>query len=275
MIAKHAAPDVIFAERVGSCTDIAATTLRPLQECHESYNLAPFTVLVDPARATQLLSDEADGNLRFLFKKQLEEADIVCFSKADLSDATSERGVAAVRQLSAKTGEGVTAWLDEVLSGKLLSASRDLDLDYPRYARAEAALAWLNLTAELHPDPPATAPMLMGPLIEAIDVAFISAGISIIHLKLMMSSEAGFLKAAICRNGEEPVIEGALDAFPAASHNLLVNCRALGGPSEVRRIVEHAVRGMNAMLEHLEISCFHPAAPRPERRIDPAKSLTK
>lgn len=43
------------------------------------------------------------------------------------------------RQLSAVTGHGVAAWLDEVLSGSV-SLRRDvLEIDYTRYA--EAALA--------------------------------------------------------------------------------------------------------------------------------------
>jgi G3E family GTPase len=41
-------------------------------------------VLVDPARATALLSPDADPDLAFLFEKQLQEADLVCMSKADL-----------------------------------------------------------------------------------------------------------------------------------------------------------------------------------------------
>src|ERR1700733_11053513 len=44
-------PDVIFAEPVGSCTDISATTLHPLLEYRDEFRLAPFTVLVDPDRA--------------------------------------------------------------------------------------------------------------------------------------------------------------------------------------------------------------------------------
>ena len=50
------APDVIFAEPVGSCTDLSATVLRPLLEYSETYQLSPLTVLVDPLRARSMLS---------------------------------------------------------------------------------------------------------------------------------------------------------------------------------------------------------------------------
>ena len=37
-------PDVIFSEPVGSCTDISATILQPLQEYGDAWRLAPYTV---------------------------------------------------------------------------------------------------------------------------------------------------------------------------------------------------------------------------------------
>ena len=49
------APDVIFAEAVGSCTDISATTLQPLKLYYgHQFRLAPYSVLVDPQRAREL-----------------------------------------------------------------------------------------------------------------------------------------------------------------------------------------------------------------------------
>ena len=70
-------PDVIFAEPVGSCTDISATTLQPLRELNDQYRLAPFTVLVDPERAKEMLRPDAVlRNMKFLFEKQLGEADL-------------------------------------------------------------------------------------------------------------------------------------------------------------------------------------------------------
>src|ERR1700733_7608028 len=72
------APDVIFAEPVGSCTDLSATVLRPLLEYSDSYQLSPLTVLVDPLRARSMLEADADPDMRFLFDKQLQEARHAC-----------------------------------------------------------------------------------------------------------------------------------------------------------------------------------------------------
>src|SRR6478672_13508341 len=52
------APDVIFAEPVGSCTDLSATILQPLKSGFlDRYRLAPLTVLVDPSRAAERARD--------------------------------------------------------------------------------------------------------------------------------------------------------------------------------------------------------------------------
>src|SRR5262245_3548847 len=49
-------PTVILAEPVGSCTDIVATVLRPLTKLHpHRFEVAPFTVVVDAARALKIL----------------------------------------------------------------------------------------------------------------------------------------------------------------------------------------------------------------------------
>jgi G3E family GTPase len=112
-------PDVIFTEPVGSCTDISATVLGPLKAEFDSYRVSPFTVLVDPMRAAALLKKDADPDLAFLFEKQLQEADVVCMSKADLYlDAPAIPGL-EVHRLSAVTGGGVAEWLDEILGGTL------------------------------------------------------------------------------------------------------------------------------------------------------------
>ena len=267
---REHSPDVIFAEPVGSCTDLAATTLRPLAEYSDCYQLAPFTVLVDPARANSLLAENADPDLSYLFQKQTQEADLICFTKSDLhSDCPRLPGREDrnTRQLSAKTGQGVTAWLDEVLSGTLTAGGELLDIDYEQYAHAEAALVWLNLQASLQWFEPHSYAMVLGPLLDGLNADFTAAGISIVHLKAIVSSAAGFLKGAICSNGQDPVLEGALDASPETKHDLLLNLRTLGSSSEVGQIVEYRVRHMDAALTNLRVSCFHPAAPKPERRV--------
>jgi G3E family GTPase len=208
---RTSSPDVIFAEPVGSCTDISATVVGPLREEFERYRVAPLTVLVDPARAAALMNENADPDLAFLFQKQLQEADLVCMSKADVYPEAEQLPFPVVessslqtRRLSSATGEGVQEWLDEILFGSIEAGRTTLDIDYARYAQAEAALAWLNASIVLELDSPLSPAMVIGPLLDRLDESLNDAGISIVHLKLFDSSPTGWLKAALCRNGDEP-----------------------------------------------------------------------
>ncbi len=264
---RASCPDVIFAEPVGSCTDISATVFGPLREGFDAYRVAPFTVLVDPARAAALLSEDADPDLAFLFQKQLQEADLVCMSKADLYPRAAGIAGVATRGLSAKTGQGVQEWLDEILFGALEAGGTTLEIDYARYAQAEAALAWMNLSFTLEPPAPISPALAVGPLLDALDEALTAAGISIVHLKIFDSSPAGWLKGAICANGEEPKVEGDLDSSPSMRHELLLNLRAKGCPGEVRQIVERQLRQLQGSIAAIRLDCFSPAAPKPERRV--------
>jgi hypothetical protein len=142
-----------------------------------------------------------------------------------------------------------------------------LEIDYAQYAQAEAALAWLNVRASFEPEislPPA---MLLGPLLDCVDERLTQAGITIVHLKGIASSPTGFVKAALCGNGEEPRLEGNLDASPSRQHELLLNLRAVGSAERVRKAVEGALLELRGTLGEVTLDCFTPAAPVPERRM--------
>jgi len=261
---REHAPDVIFAEPVGSCTDLSATILHPIQDAYQdTFQLAALTVLVDPGRVEQLQNPD----VAFLFHKQLEEADVVCFTKSDLYPDPPPLPFARSRQLSAITGQGVAAWLDEIVSGSLTLSGTTLDIDYERYAQAESGLAWLNAEIDIECDPPCSPAMLLGPFLDELDRALSHAGISIMHMKALDQTAAGYLKAALCANGGESAVEGALDASPAYSHHVLLNLRAAADPALVRVIVEHALADLPGRISSLGLRCFSPAPPKPEQRI--------
>jgi hypothetical protein len=259
--------DVIFAEPVGSCTDISATVLGPLREDYEAYRVAPLTVLVDPARAAAMQSPNADPNISFLYQKQLQEADLVLMSKADLYQNPAIIPGVDARSLSAKTGQGVSQWLDEILMGSLEAGATTIEIDYAQYARAEAALAWLNLSFTFVLDIPMSPALVLGPLLDSLDQSLTASAIPIAHLKTFDRSPAGWLKAAICANGARPSVEGNLEASPSSRHELLVNLRAAGSPTLVRGIIEEQVRHLPGQSLETHLSCFSPAPPKPDRRV--------
>lgn len=267
-------PDVIFAEPVGSCMDLSATVLQPLKQIHGGqFRLAPYSVLVDPQRATELAQPDADPNLVYLFQNQIAEADLVLYTKSDLNVGQASRPARglqappAPRRISALTGQGVAEWLDEVLSGRLSAGSQLLDVDYALYAAAEAALGWLNWEGELRLETALTPAAVVGPLLERLDAELTRAGAPIAHLKIFDRAPSGYIRAGICRNGDVPSVEGDLLASPARRHELVINLRARALPAALEEAVARATGELPAALRVLQLQCFQPSPPVPEHRF--------
>ncbi|MCW5982973.1 MAG: hypothetical protein KIT09_33090 [Bryobacteraceae bacterium] len=262
-------PQVIFAEPVGSCMDISATILQPLKEYYrDRFRVAPFTVLVDPERARLMLAPDADPHLAYLFRNQIAEADIVAFTKADREETLPELPGVVPRRLSARTGQGVEAWLSEALDPDAAAGLRLLDVDYERYAEAEASLGWLNWRGVVELKRALRPAALTGPLLERLDGLLTEAAIPIAHLKVIDQTRTGYIKASVCRNGETaPEAEGDLFAAPARKHNLLINLRAKSRAEALERIVAQATGELAARVTVAHRESFQPGRPTPEHRF--------
>ena len=107
-------PDVFIAEPVGSCTDLVATVTYPLRRMYgEAFTIAPLAVLVDPVRARRVFGLEEGGTfsskVAYIFKKQLEEADLIVISKSDLLDETQRGELRTVLEKEFPLARVVTA----------------------------------------------------------------------------------------------------------------------------------------------------------------------
>jgi hypothetical protein len=248
------APDVIFAEPVGSCTDLSATILQPLKSGYlDRYRLAPLTVLVDPGRTT---------HTDFLFERQIAEADLIAFSKCDRYTSFPSLARKETRYLSAFDGRGVAAWFDEILSGTIPVGREILDIDYEEYARAEAALGWLNWSASIEVFPALSPAQLVGPFLDELQQAFAE----IVHLKMIDRTARAYIKAAVTSSRDEPAVEGDLAASAESAHELCVNLRAaLPADALEARFREQIAKLPGRRIEEC-LQCFSPAPPRPEHR---------
>jgi hypothetical protein len=264
---KHFRPDVIFAEPVGSCIDLSATILQPWkQSLGERFPLAPLTVLVDPATLAAMGRDEADPAMSYLYRNQLAEADVLCSTKADLHP---DRPDGVDFHLSARSGQEVGLWLRTILAQAGAGGRKILrDVDYGEYARAEAALGWLNWQAEVQLPRALSPAMLAGPFLDEIDAELVRARVPVAHLKVLDRAATGHLKASICRGGEEPQVDGDLMASAAREHTLTLNLRAVGDPEVLTRIVLAAVGRLPGTRAGETMQAFRPSPPRPEHRLD-------
>ena len=181
-LAERDGADVLLGEPVGSCTDLAATVMQPLEKLHAAqFNLAPLSVLVDgrQVRVLARLREEAaqapptmgrwcprfPDNVLYIYEKQLEEADLIVLNKADrlavgeLAELTASLAARfpgkPLMAMSALSGEGVDAWLQYVAE-QLPAGQHVVEVDYDTYAAGEAALGWLNASVALCSGAPST-----------------------------------------------------------------------------------------------------------------------
>ena len=259
---------VILAEPVGSCTDIAATVLAPvLRDYSHLFRLAPFTVLVDAAQYARVHTPEANPEVEWLYGRQIAEADILALSKCDLGAQPPDLHMPALR-LSARSGAGVDEWLEQVLSGRTAPGTRLLgELDYARYARAEALLSWLNASVSLRTRKPLSPAELLGPLVEDLDERLTREGALIAHLKTWIESSEAWLRLSLTRNGQDPIVEGDRLAGSTRDYRVVLNLRALGEPDTLRACVEQALSKLPSLNVIERMDCFRPLPPKPERRI--------
>lgn len=265
LIARHQ-PDVVLAEPVGSCVDIAATVLRPLAvEAGTTLHVAPFSVVVDPAALREVEAGAIEPATAYIYRLQLREADVLLLNKCDAesdpalpeAELSARCPTASVMRISAATGDGVEPWLDAVLAAAQGGGKR-IEVDYDTYAAGEAALGWLNATIELQGgDWEAVLPRLM----QAIDLRGIA------HLKCLLRSGGLVLVANSVTGRPEPHLRRLAGGAPTVYAQVIVNARIACPPTELRQAVEGAIATLGLGGRVKSIRAFSPGRPVPIHRI--------
>jgi G3E family GTPase len=274
-------PDVIVAEPVGSCTDLSATIIQPLKDrCHADFTVAPLTVMADPLRLLGILDGGTAGlhpSAAYIYRKQLEEADVILISKVDLLTPDQLRDLnartaasfprAAILAVSSKTSTGIDVWLDAVLAQS--PAGRHIaEVDYDRYAEGEAVLGWLNATLQLRGQPTewrAVASALLSALAEDFD----RAGVSVGHVKLLLESGSAFVVGNLTGTRESMEMRGS--AFTSAHAKMTINARVEMSPGDLESTLrKHLKTFLPASLSQEVVAwrCLSPGRPKPTYRYD-------
>ena len=263
VVAENRGATVVIAEAVGSCTDLIATVLSPLTEIPQGLDLAPLAVVVDPWRLLEVESDDVDEDITYLFRKQIQEADVVLISRADLKPPEVWEEIralapdAALVEVSGRTGQGLGDWL----AARPKRPSVPLAIDYERYAQAEALLGWGNGVVHLERmngfDPTA----VMSDFLTGL------ADTQVAHVKLASLQPAG-LSGSLVRRGSVPVLSASEMAADLAEASFLVNARVALPPAELEQrlhqSMSEALPGGHIYWEKWE--CFQPAPPEPTHR---------
>ena len=282
-------PDVFIAEPVGSCTDLAATVTYPLRRMYgDNFTVAPISVLLDPVRALRVLGLEAGGSFTdkvlYIYRKQIEEADLLVVSKADLLDAARlERLQEALAKeypgkeviaVSSRTGANLDHWFGRIADHEQTAQSA-MEVDYGVYADGEALLGWLNCTIMVSAEPAVDSEKLLTQLASEVATRLRSQNAEVAHLKMTFSPDAslaGEIAAiSLVRNDFVPELSLRLDA-PVSSGQLILNLRAEAAPDVLGNAVREGLAattarfpGLRATVDHLEH--FRPGKPTPTHRI--------
>jgi len=288
-LARETAPDVLIAEPVGSCTDLVATVSLPLEQIYgERFVVAPMSVVVDPLRAERVLGLAAarlSEHVAYIYRKQLEEAEIIVINKCDLVDAVRrERLTAAlaavnpgatILECSAREATGLDPWFAHLLADTS-QASAIAEIDYDRYALGESLLGWLNAevkigTADADGDADFDGNELLVAILSHIRGSLAASGHEIAHLKGTLSIEGDpyeLAAANLVRTADAPVLSHRL-AEPVDIGRLLVNLRAEADPADLEQALRAAVSACAGSLPYdiLHLEHFRPGRPVPTHRI--------
>jgi Ni2+-binding GTPase involved in maturation of urease and hydrogenase len=286
-LAQPGMPDVVLGEPVGSCTDLTATVLRPVQKYFpERFRVAPFTVMADAQRLCDLRDGRAKDvfphSVLYIYGKQLEEADLILLNKTDLLPpaevdrlkawVASAYPHARVLTVCAQRGEGVREWLDEVLATGRPAGARAVMVDYDLYAEGEAEMGWLNASLSLE-GAPADWRVWCEVLLREIQQRCVALKAEIGHVKLFLLPSGGSVVGNVTSSAAQPFVLAHGDLSASGRVRLVLNARVCLAPEKLRTLAEAAWTaqlsgGMTAVVESLEF--FRPGRPQPTHRLDAA-----
>lgn len=279
-LSKNTGCELIIAEPVGSCTDLSSTILQPLKhKFNEDLIIAPLSVLVDPDRLIDIINGGTSGlheSAAYILRKQLEEADLILISKSDLMDqgkvedliqnASKEWPLAKVYAISSKTGEGLTDWLDEVLT-RSDAGTHITEVDYDTYAEGEAVLGWYNASYNLSGDINWNA--YLNNLMNALSKRFETENAAIGHLKILLQNSDSYSVANLTGSNQAITIRGSLRKSDSAK--VTINARVQMNPDDLEYGIEEEILKLcNGKIrnEKLASKCLSPGRPNPTFRYD-------
>ncbi|MEP6949648.1 MAG: hypothetical protein ABI863_10260, partial [Ginsengibacter sp.] len=266
----------IFAESVGSCTDIVATVLKPLLHFRPDAQVT-VSIFADVRLLQMILNNGTnlfDETVNYIYLKQLEEAGIIVINKIDL---ITKEELAEIKQLmQARYGskillyqnsldkDNILHWLHTLNNYESAGMLPSLSIDYDTYATGEAKLAWLDQELEIfsaNNNALEHVEDLINNIYKKINVHQHAIG----HLKFLIN---GSIKISFASNAQPEV---ALKIGPAESATLLINIRVQTEPDVIEHLISSAIEEIEMQsgckIVVSSLSAFQPGYPHPAYRI--------
>lgn len=274
-------PEIVFAESVGSCTDLIATVVKPLMKAHSSLEIV-VSVFADASLLHRFMIKEEplfDGDVEYIFSNQLLEADLLVVNKIDLLEVGE---LEVLKKQLAKTfpfktllfqnsldNESISQWISSLQHFRLKEARKALEINYDTYAEGEAKLGWLDEELEIITQD-GTANDVASILINKIHSAIRIAGLPIGHLKFLVNDGEQKRKISFVA-----LHQTAESFFPFPSNagrcTVLVNARVQASPNVLKDIVAKAIKELkgerNCKVIERKLLAFKPGYPKPLHRV--------
>jgi Ni2+-binding GTPase involved in maturation of urease and hydrogenase len=276
-------PSVIFAEFVGSCTDLVATVLKPLLEYRGADNeQVTFSSFVDSQLFMMFLEDKElpfSLETKYIWEKQIEEAEVLIINKIDLLSSTEleklkmlTKDLFPSKQLlfqNSLDNNSLNDWIEIISNESGNKLHKTIDIDYAKYGQGEANLAWLDEEIEIISSDNSSVKHAYG-FIEKITDDIEQKGYAIGHLKYFLSYNGQSVKLSHTTISDKTIHDSSVDDR-AMSVDLLVNARIQTSPDELRKILFDNLNWLKSLdgvqVNEKFLSYFQPGFPDPTHRI--------
>lgn len=277
-------PDIVLAEPVGSCTDLVATVIRPLEKIYaQPFDIAPYGVIIKPSHGFKILGGEGQRGFspkaEYIFRKQIEEADFIILNRID--ELAAEQVEELIRllekeyphipilRLSAKSGDGFDA-LCEFLDQRGAFGQRVMEVDYDIYAEGEAELGWLNCQAQVSSTNAIQLDSFLLSLVQRLHQTLIHKDAEAAHLKVIGMTDGVYAVSNLISNETQPILSLA-SQWSGADFDLVLNARVAIDPENLEDWIRTALKDeatLHSATAHIHsLQCFRPGRPVPTHRL--------
>lgn len=268
-------PAAIFAESVGSCTDIVATVMKPLLQFKKDIAVTVSTFA--DARLLHMLFIENrplfNDEVKYIYTKQLEEAEIIVVSKIDLITKETYKAVQHYLQenyfgkqiifINGTDDDSTEQWLNSIRQSQQSNPS-SLNIDYDIYGTGEAMLAWLDAELEIYSSAN-DAQQIAAELAQTVYQNIQYANLSIGHLKFLIDDK---IKISYTASAEE---SNSITTHNTSSASVLINARIQTTPAFLSQLIHKAIQQTESenscSIVKKSFASFQPGYPKPTHRI--------
>lgn len=285
-LSEKEVPDLVIAEPVGSCTDLVATVIAPMQQLFgDRFTIGPLAVLLKPEHGRKILRNDGrrgfSPKAEYIFLKQLEEADFIFANKVDKLDPDQQSELLElVRErfpdtecfaLSVRDGVGIDQLID-CLGKEPRKRTGHLDIDYETYAEGEAELGWMNcqVTAAANEEKFELDRLVLD-IVKVVGKQLAENDSEVAHLKVLgQTLQSTAVANQVSSDGDAEISLASEVKTDAA--DLLVNARVAASPEQLEQAVQHACQQLtiehNVNLQIGGMQSFRPAKPEPTHRAE-------